>query len=241
MYNGESYNEESSLYETKCEGKIVEEQMIGSYPEEKMHHMVTVKVPVVIGEFTVQIDVESKIKLPEKALEIKRIKKNIYLTQCRLVAHTNKVFIKGFVRKNIEFATISCVTHEAICGDIKHATVHVPFHCVAEVKCLRPAELKANPPSKEIIYFDEKNMGADIKQQDLISKERFNERVFCELEHSSIYEADIVEDSKPIEGHTAEHEFQTFIEKEVIYLTLKLLQNQQVGESCEEPEDACRC
>ncbi|ERI90504.1 hypothetical protein HMPREF1982_03870 [Clostridiales bacterium oral taxon 876 str. F0540] len=239
MYNDETYNGECSSCETECEGKVIDNETLNCCPSEEMPHAGLVKIPVIIGEFTVQIDVESKIKLPEKALEIKRIKKNIFLTQCRLIAKTNKVFLKGFVRKNIEYATIDCITPQAICGDIKHATVHVPFQCVAEVKCLRPVVIKPNKQAKEINYFDEENLGINMKEQDLISSETFNERVYCELEHSSIYEADIIEDAKKIECHPTEHEFQCFIEKEVIYLTLKLLQNQQVSNPCDMHNDDC--
>jgi hypothetical protein len=239
MYNDEAHEIESSCYSTKCEGEILENSTLNEYSGEDMYQMGFAKVPVVLGEFTVQIDVESKIILPEPALEIKRIKKNVFLTQCRFISGTKKVFLKGFVRKNIEYATIDCVTPKGICGDIKHATVHVPFHCVAEAKCLRPAATRTNPPVKEINYFDEENLGVDIKEKDLLSLETFNEKIFCELEHSSIYEADIIEDAKEIKGHPTEHEFMCFIEKEVIHLTLKLLQNQQID--CIDTEDTCEC
>lgn len=241
MSYDEAYKDESSCYSIRCEGSILENETLNDCKSEDYNPVSLVKIPVVIGEFTVQIDVESKIKLPEKALEIKRIKKNVFLTQCRLVAKTNKVFLKGFVRKNIEYATIDCITPQAICGDIKHATVHVPFQCIAEVKCLKPAVINPNTPTKEINYFDEENLGVSMKEQDLISSEKFNERIYCELEHSSIFEADIIEDAKKIECHPVEHEFQCFIEKEVIYLTIKLLQNQQVYNPCNPCKDSCEC
>jgi hypothetical protein len=228
MYNDEAHAIESTCCSVKCEGLILENDTLNEYSEKEVYQTGFAKVPVVLGEVTVQIDVESKIKLPEPALEIKRIKKNVFLSQCRLVAGTKKVFLKGFVRKNIEYATIDCVIPKAICGDIRHATVQVPFQCTAEASYLRPAAKKKNPPVKMINYFDEENLGIDTKQQDLLSAEIFNEKIYCELEHSSIYEADIIEDGKPIQGHPTEHEFKSFIEKEVIYLTLKLLQNQQI-------------
>lgn len=239
MYNDEAHEIGSTCCSAKCEGKILENDTPNEYSENEVYQIGFAKVPVVLGEFTVQIDVESKIKLPEPALEIKRIKKNVFLSQCRLVAGTNKVFLKGFVRKNIEYATIDCVTPKAICGDIKHATVQVPFQCTAEVSCLRPAAIKKSPPAKTINYFDEENLGIDIKEQDLISAETFNEKIYCELEHSSIYEADIIEDGKPIQCHPTEHEFMSFIEKEVIYLTLKLLRNQQID--CIDSEETYEC
>ncbi|MCD8509965.1 MAG: hypothetical protein LRY73_08925 [Bacillus sp. (in: Bacteria)] len=64
-----------------------------------------VKVPVVLGETKVQLDMVADIKFPEPVLEIKDIKKNIKVTQCRLLLPTNKLFLAGFVRKNIQYAT----------------------------------------------------------------------------------------------------------------------------------------
>lgn len=231
MYNSETDWEESSCYSEEREWELP-----GGGDSHKFD---TMKIPMVIGEFTVQIDVESKIKLPEPALEVKRIKKNVFLTQCRVIAGTKKVFLKGFIRKNIEYATIDCVTAKAISGDIKHTTVHVPFQCSTEVKCMIPEEVEADSPSQEINYFNEENLGVDMKERDLISEEKFNEKIYCELENSKIYEANLIEDAKKIELHPIEHEFQTFIEKEVVYLTLKLLRNQQIGEVCTAPEDNC--
>jgi hypothetical protein len=64
-----------------------------------------IKVPVVLGETTVQIDMDACIHFPEPVLEIKEVNKKLKLTQCRLLLPTNKLFIKGFVRKNIQYAT----------------------------------------------------------------------------------------------------------------------------------------
>ena len=43
------------------------------------------KVPVLLAEIRVTIPVVSEIKLEDNAIEIKRIKKNVYLTQCHLI------------------------------------------------------------------------------------------------------------------------------------------------------------
>lgn len=218
----------SSCYEVECKGKVVESSTLtesANVPSPAG----TAKIPIVLAEFTVQIDVESKIKLAEPALEIKRIKKNIFLTECRLIPNAKKVFLKGYVRKNIEYATVDSVSKTAICGDIKHTTVHVPFQCITEVTDIKPLLIIPNPNTEETTYFDEKDMGTDMKEKDMQSEEYFNEKVYCELVKSIIYEADIIEECKKVEHHPVEHIFETFIEKEVIFLTLKLLQRQQIN------------
>ena len=83
------------------------------------------KIPRILSEFVIQIDSESKIRLNEPAYEIKRIEKQVFLTQCRYIPTTDKVFIEGYIRKNIEYAARTCSKNNSIAGTIKDTTVHV--------------------------------------------------------------------------------------------------------------------
>ncbi|MEW9503434.1 DUF7852 domain-containing protein, partial [Jeotgalibacillus marinus] len=81
-----------------------------------------IKVPVVLVEPKIQIVVEADIPLDPPAFEIKRVGKDVFLTQCKLVpvdfafirkpdgsiervVIKAKLFVGGFIRKNIEYAT----------------------------------------------------------------------------------------------------------------------------------------
>lgn len=187
-------------------------------------------VTVVLSEFTVKINVESKIKLCDRAIEIKRIKKNVFITQCRLIAGTNILFLKGFVRKNIEYATANCRSKNGVCGDIRHTTVNVPFECTTEVEFKNHPEFEIKDDSTEIFFADDKCLGSDIHEMDLLTKETLNQKVHCKFLGSKIFEADILEECENKKNdccHPSERVFDSFIEKEVIYIKLKLLQEQQ--------------
>lgn len=225
---GNEQNSFCNSHSENCGAKIIETSTLNECPSVSPDKFPHYKIPVVLSDFTVQIDIESKIKLAEPAIEIKRIKKNVFLTQCRLIGKTKKLFIKGFIRKNIEYATENSSSTTAICGDIKHTTIHVPFQCITELDCLREPQLYVNPISKEITYWDEKNLGRDMKETDFYSEEFFNEKVYCELLSARIYEADITKDFEKGSSDSIEHVFQTFIEKEILYLSIKLLQNRQI-------------
>ena len=187
------------------------------------------KIPKVLAEFIVQIDSESKIRLNEPSYEIKRVEKQIFITQCRYIPPTDKVFIEGYVRKNIEYAVKSCSKGCGIGGTIKDTTVHVPFKTYTKVDfCGNRPHIIPNLPEKVARYFDEKRMGKNIREADRSNIEIFNEPVFCELEWSAVYDADIDEKGKPIDGFLNEEEFQEFTDKSVIYICIKLLQKQQV-------------
>ncbi|HBC92669.1 MAG TPA: hypothetical protein DCZ10_07120 [Pelotomaculum sp.] len=211
------------------------------------------KIPVVLAELDVQIDLFATITLPTPAVEIKRIKKRLKLTQCRLIQNTNKLFLEGFVRKNVEFATAeTCVATNSICGQIHQCILDVPFRCVTEIEEFitepRPAlpstsqefEFLASTPLPTT-EFPEKDtlMAGDLSEFNQESMEFFNELPFCELISSTITEFDEFINRVPIVGGPFEERtFTEFDEKSVIRLTFKVLQNQQV---CIPPSTVCTC
>ncbi len=188
------------------------------------------KIPKVLAEFVIQIDSESKIKLNEPTYEIKRIEKQVFLTQSRYIPPTDKVFIEGYIRKNIEYAVKTCSRGSAIGGSIKDTTVHVPFKAYTRVdfKGEHP-QVTPNLPSMVARYFDEQRMGKNIREADRSNIEIFNEPVYCELLWSAVFDADIDNCGTPIEGFPNEEVFQEFTDKSVVFICMKLLQKQQVS------------
>ncbi|MBU3188023.1 hypothetical protein K9O30_00250 [Clostridium bowmanii] len=176
-----------------------------------------VKVPVVLAQKNIQIDVESEIKLKEPFYEIKRIKKTVFLTQCKLlplsgriidgVPVTGKLFISGYVRKNIEYATADCVDKKVVSGRIAHTTVDCPFTTVTEVRYV-------------ITPLVNTTIGDTTT---------FAETPFCELEAVRIIEDELIRD--PI-CHPINDKVQLYnkiVEKMVVYINVKVLQVQQVN------------
>lgn len=217
---------------------------------------VVAKIPVVLAQLTVRIHVDSVITLPEPAFEIKSIKKKLKITQCLLLQNTNILFIKGFVRKNIEYATRRCSNAEGFCGDIRHCTVDTPFSCTTPVRFngIEPLRPRMNE-TREFEYFKEeeirdaeaaekdKLLSGDLREFNQVSTEYFNELPFCELISARIFEFDeILNPTRPSKGIMPfeEKEFRKFEEKMVIFLTLKLLQKRQVAiGAIEDVEDEC--
>ncbi|MDD2401793.1 MAG: hypothetical protein PHI90_09035 [Clostridia bacterium] len=205
-----------------------------------------VKVPMVLAELNLQINVDSIISLPEAALEIKDIKKNLKITQCLLLQDTNMLFIRGCVRKNIDYATKgTCFNTSGICGDIRHCTVDVPFNCTTAVDFngIQPLSPIIGT-SEEFKYFKTQDLnGADFSEKskllsgDLtefnqINTEYYNELPYCELIQSRMVEFDEYLNPTHPSCSTVpfeEKEFCKIEEKMVIYLTVKLLQNRQIA------------
>lgn len=202
-------------------------------------------IPVVLAELTIQINIGSTIELPEPALDIKRIKKHVKVTQCLLLQDTNVLFIKGFIRKNIEYTTRRCSNSTGVCGDIRHCTVDVPFSCTTPITFNGIAPVPPVPrTSTEFQYLREQDisgpgiaekdrlLSGDLSEFNQISTEYFNNLPFCELVSARIVEFD--EKINPARPYGVaipfeEREFRCIQENAVVFLTLKLLQKRQVA------------
>ncbi|WP_084788059.1 CsxC family protein [Anaerobacillus alkalidiazotrophicus] len=197
------------------------------------------KIPVVLAEPEVQINVEALIPLPERVLEIKRILKDLKITQCKLVPSGRfvdglriyKLFLEGCVRKNIEYATVDSHPRNKfrISGDIKHTTVNVPWHCVVEVP-LDPDILVFREPrffSDRIDFISKSGLSRDPHEVILRNRSDFQEKPFCEIVDAEVVELDIQEDGACwVQG---EKTFRKLREKMVIHVAFKILQTQQVN------------
>lgn len=229
-----------------------------------------IKVPVVLTERQVEINVDATIKFPRPVLEIKDVKKRLKLTQCRLVPPVGplgptsvfKLFLKGFVRKNIQFASPVSGTRTSVSSNLQSLTLDIPFSCVTpipigellalpvfetnsrtEFEFFTSTPLPVGFPAKETL------LAGDLSEFNQMSTEFFNELPFCELIRADFTEFDEALDrtmgvvnftsfggcnSAPFEEGT----FTTVEEKMVIQLTLKVLQNQQLNVTSSSPSPA---
>lgn len=250
--------------ENICKAGIIKSHTLPECPNEALmpkgneFHLVG-KIPVVLAEPVVQIDVESVIQLEEPAIEIKRIKKNVFVTQCKLIdtgyGKSGKLFLSGFVKKNIEFATADCINKQkkGVSGRIQHTTVNVPFNCVTKVHFVTPPQLSKKGNVEETASFFKEIKGDEFCGQEIIGNdpcelafkhtEFFNERIFCELVEAKIFEDDTIKEHNEkffednvTKGHKVsececerDFVFDEIVEKMVIFIRLKILQKQQVN------------
>lgn len=200
------------------------------------------KIPVVLAKLNVQINVFNQISFPEIALEIKNIKQKLMITQCRLIQETNTLFLKGFIRKNMDYSTIEkCPTTEEVCGDIHHCTVDIPFECTTPVNFngLEPATIIPTT-SKEFQYFKKQYLPYGYAEKDELlssdpsefnqtSTEYYNELPYCELVSSRIVDFNEYLNRRTIrDGPLKEGVFEKLEEKLVINLVLIVLQKRLV-------------
>ena len=194
-----------------------------------------IKIPVVLAETTIQIVVEANIPLDPPAVEIKRVFKDVFLTQCKLVpvkfsnekcpgvrtVTRAKLFIEGYIRKDIEYATADCN------GVIRDRIATVPFSGFADLEgddFLIYPTLGGSSDSRRSRYIDPKT--GDSPRQDKYFFENsvyYNEQPYCELISANFFELDF--SPRAVD---AGESFNSLQEKIVVDLTLKVLQIRQV-------------
>ncbi len=193
----------------------------------------TFKVPVVLTERTLQIVVEADIPLNPHATEIKRVTKNVFLDQVKLVpvrfapiAGTDffeitraKLFVSGHIRKNIEYSARGCN------GVLQDLTANVPFSGFAEITA---GEFITFPiigasDSSRAQFLNEKNgINPRLDKYFFQNLVKYNEQPYGELLGANFYELDFSPEMTKPGG-----EFKTLREKIVLDLYLKVLQVQQ--------------
>lgn len=234
MYKNCSANEGNIGSGQRCESRVINPATLGEchshcYPVYGCPGPLVVKVPVVLANCKVQIDVESDIRLDEPAFDIKTIDKHVCITQCHLVPHSNKIFIAGYVQKNIQYSTVECANETSISGDILHSTFRIPFKCVTAV-CFDKMPAYGKSFKERTKVLDESMLCPDDGEDSWVHYNKFIEPPFCELEWSKILETDIYNrnidcDAEPFTGERC---FQRFTEKMVVYVGIKVLQLRQV-------------
>ncbi|KXH80085.1 CsxC family protein [Sporosarcina sp. HYO08] len=191
------------------------------------------KVPVVLAERALQIVVEANIPLTPAATEIKRVTKNVFLNQVKLVpvrfrrigttdyfeVTRAKLFVAGFIRKNIEYSSSNCN------GTLRDRIADVEFSGFAE---LTQGDFETFPiigisDSSKAYFLNECNdQSPRLDKYFFQNLVKYNEQPYGELLGANFYELDYSPTSVEPEG-----EFSTLREKIVMDLYLKVLQVQQ--------------
>jgi len=193
---------------------------------------------------TVSIPAEAVFTLPTKALEIKKIRKNLKITQCRFFnfsppvvgkpQDTPKLFLGGFVRKDIQYAEAISQTAHTVEGTIKDFVVDIPYTCVVDLgsTLVIPPTLFGQQQEYEFSNstslpsgFSPKDhlLSGDISEFNMVSNEFLNSLPTCKLVYSQINEMDDALDRVPLQGGPFEEGlFRTVQEKMIILIQVKL-------------------
>lgn len=196
---------------------------------------------------TVSIPAESVITLPTAALEIKRISKIVKITQCRFFnaipaiapgtpADTAKLFLGGFVRKDIQYTEVTAgtPTPTTVAGTIRDFVVDIPVSCVADLGTgitLPPQtfdqeqvyEYATNKSLPSGFAAKDKLLSGDLSEYNVLSNKFLNVLPSCDLIYSQINEMDDALDRVALVGGPFEEgTFTTLQEKMVLVVQVRI-------------------
>ncbi|WP_313800721.1 CsxC family protein [Cytobacillus sp.] len=185
----------------------------------------TIEETVVLADVLIQTLSEADVQLPVPARDIKQIRKNVKLTQCKALPVVGnpllvKLFVEGFVHKNIQFV-------DSCSGFVRDFNVNVPFKCFQQVELANPVafpfgefSVKSNVLERRQLAKD--GMGADRCNFGSITFEVNTEPINCKLLASAVNQWDIL--------HNFDQwgRFNKITEKMEVILILKLTQRQQI-------------
>lgn len=194
---------------------------------------------------SVSIPAESVFTLPTKALEIKNIRKNFKITQCRFFnfvpqvpgvpSDTPKLFIGGFIRKDIQYSEAVQQTATTIEGVIKDYVMKIPISCVVDLggRLVIPSTLYSKQAEYEYsdpshlpsgVALKDKLQFSDFAEFNVVNQQFLNLLPNCELIFSQINEMDNALDRIPLHGGpSGEGVFKTIQEKMIILIQLRLI------------------
>jgi hypothetical protein len=195
---------------------------------------------------TASFSAESVITLPTPALEIKRISKKVKLTQCRFFnaipriakgkpADTAKLFMRGFVRKDIQYTEVTGTpTETTVAGTIRDFVIDIPISGVVDLgRCFtfppqhfdQEKEYEYATSSSLPTGFAAKDhlLSPDLSEFNVISNKFLNVLTSCELIYTQINEMDDALDRVPLAGGPFEEgTFTKLQEKMVVVIQVKI-------------------
>ncbi|GLB62008.1 CsxC family protein [Cytobacillus sp. NCCP-133] len=184
---------------------------------------------IILGDVPIQALTESDIYLPDFATDIKHIRKNVFLTQCKAVpviptgfpgvAPTAvKLFVEGYIHKNIQYV-------EGCEGVVKDYSVNAPFKCFSLVNNLPPIDWQFSTKSNQVNEIRElakDGMGSDRCSFGSFTFEFFNQAIKCKLLSATVTQMDLLSDFDKY------GRFDKVTEKAEVNLLVRLTQRQLV-------------
>lgn len=193
---------------------------------------------------TVSIPAEAIITLPSKALEIKRITKRLKIIQSRffnfppavvgIPRDTPKLFLAGFVRKDIQFSHPIRQTATTVEGTIDDFVIDVPWSCVVDLGSTitipptlfgqqREYEFSSTTTLPSGFASKDKLISGDLSEFNMISTEFMNTLPAVSLVFSQINEMDEALDRMALQGGPFEEgQFKKIQEKMIILVQVLL-------------------
>lgn len=207
-------------------------------------------LPIIIAEKNIDIPIESIFKLKNPALEVKNMKKDVYLTNSSLLplyeknnlsAPINgKLFLEGFVRNKLDFSIAKDAYDNIINLDTESVIIYIPFKYTTLIQFKVPPVVSKEKTEDYIpIYIPSdcedfhKDCHENSNKSDTHCEEYINcdiPSINCEIKETTIHETYTLMDKTPFnKDFPIEINFNTIKENIILNVSLILIQKQNVS------------
>lgn len=197
---------------TECTSKLVIDR--------NRQGFIAVKLPVIITEVTVNINIQNTIQFTRNVINLVSVKRKVILKQCKLIAETNKLFLNGVVIKSIEYNEEAFHSRGNSNGRVKNITINIPFQCVTRVEYINAPQMGENKKEESKVF---KMVNGE---QTFVDSYREIDEIYCELVKVNFNELNISNCNDAIVTEKHIHTFRKLKQKMVMKLTVRLLQKQ---------------
>jgi hypothetical protein len=166
-------------------------------------------IPIILAEVNIDIPIESTFKLKNPALDIKAMKKDLYLTNSTILPMyenqdissaclNGKLFLEGFVRNKLDFSIAKTIIDNIINLDTESVIIYIPFKYTTSIQFKIPPVFSKEKVLDEYIHFTTTPMECEIKDCKicetftLLDKEPFNKDFPIEINFHTIKENIII-------------------------------------------------
>jgi hypothetical protein len=187
------------------------------------------KIPVILSQPQLQIPIETISLFPEPVFQIKTVDKRVFLDSCKLIPGSDRIFVKGYIREDIEYCTADSIKPASINGNIKKILFTIPFECSSKVSFNTEPQIFSSYDMFDLEVIDPNTNNINLYEKSQGHIERLNEKVFAELDSSKILETYIQEEIKSLDSTVKEvYTFERIRKKIILNLRLSLMQNQKI-------------
>lgn len=186
------------------------------------------KIPVILSDVEVEINVESEIELEKEHTRLINIDKEVFVKECKLIPYTNKLFIEGYVGKNIQFYNDDCTNKTNEGNKVEYTEVNSTFKCVTEIEFFKKP-LYGEGYKERLNSLDKSMICKNNKEDSWVHYSELQEPVYCECQYAKILEIDALNSKdNGMKCLDKKEVCKKILEKMVIFIRLKVIQNQQV-------------
>lgn len=184
--------------------------------------LVAVRLPVIIAETSININLENTIDFTKDVISIIDIKRKAIIKSCKLISQINTIFLDGIVIKSIEYSEEIKHNSSQIEGRMKNLTIKIPFECAAGIEYIH------TPITCGDFYKEDKNIRMSESEKVFFDTQQEVDDIYCELVSAKFKELNIKDKIKLINESKKISTFRQIKQSTSMDINVRLLQKQKI-------------